>query len=100
MSNILHSTPIRSSAFHYNKQTKTLTAEMSDLGTGRKWYRVYDDACDAGITIISDHTGREVVFVITYTATDRDGDTLHWLLKPAKKYQGVDEELQVIIFND
>lgn len=51
------------------------STEMSDLLQGARspaFSRVYDDAVDVGLTLIG--RIREIVFVITKTVTDREGD--------------------------
>lgn len=58
------------------------TAEASDLknlsGGGFRLGRVYDDACDVGFTMVSHHTGKEVVFRLEHREMDREGDLLWW----------------------
>lgn len=45
--------------------------------------RVWDDACDVGVTLVSHRTGREVVYVVEDMARDGEGDLLWWDLLPA-----------------
>lgn len=65
-------------AFTYTPSTRHFTACISDTnGMGRVW----DDACDTGLTLVSSRTGREIVFVVTDMET-REGDTMLWHLRP------------------
>jgi hypothetical protein len=68
--------------------------EISDTdGFGR----VYDDACDEGLTLVSQRTGREVVFVVDRTEV-RDGEVVSWRLIPADPR--LRREADMILFND
>lgn len=62
---------------------KLLVAEMSDFGRDFRFGRVYDDACDVGLTIVSRRTGREVVFAVDREFRDREGELLWVELVPA-----------------
>lgn len=53
--------------------------EISDLGPKFKWGRVYDDACDEGITIKSTKTGVETVWAID-SVDEREGEIIGWYL--------------------
>jgi hypothetical protein len=44
--------------------------------------RVYDDACDEGLTLVSHRTGEEVVMVVQEDTCDDEGDILSWTLRP------------------
>lgn len=55
-------------------------AEASSLPAS--FGRVYDDACDEGLTVVSSRTGRQVVFVVDATVRDNDGDITEWVLTP------------------
>jgi len=92
----LRPAPKSSVHFRYDKATRTFTTEASNLGPGTLFDRVWRDAADMGLTIISERTGNEMVFVIDRTVVDREGDTLQWVLRPA----AADELLTLIIFND
>jgi len=62
--------------FIWNKDTRTFSAEASDLhwpvGSLSGLGRVYDDACDVGFTLVSHKTGREIVMVHNDTDSDPD----------------------------
>lgn len=82
---LLKPCPIFTDAFHYDGATNTFTAEASGLP---RMGRVYDDACDVGYTLISERTGREVVFVVTHEERDREGELLWTDLTPARPTPG------------
>lgn len=76
--------------FTYNAATRHWVACISDTnGLGR----VYDDAVDQGLTLVSTRTGREIVFVVWDVET-RDGDILLWSLR------SVDGVYTMTLFND
>lgn len=75
---ILHPPAVQADRFTWTG--KVGVAEASDLPA---FGRVYDDACDVGLTVVSTRTGREVVFVVEHTARDNDGDVIEWVLIPA-----------------
>jgi hypothetical protein len=91
---LLNPAPISSSKFHFKKNTFTAEAsELRDLKLGR----VYDDACDMGFTIVSEKTGKGVVFVQTEDTVDREGDLLS--INFVSVTPGL-TNLKVVIFND
>lgn len=62
-----------------------LVAEMSDFGSGFNLGRVYDDACDVGLTVVSRRTGRRVVYAVQHEEYDREGDLLWIDLAPVDR---------------
>jgi hypothetical protein len=78
---ILRPTPLPTERFTYVPAQNMFVAEASDLPALE---RVYDDACDEGLTLISQRTGREVVFGVEGVERDRDGDgdVQYWDLRP------------------
>lgn len=76
----------------------TFVAEISDLGTFFQFGRVYDDACDQGLTLVSEWSGDEIVFAIHEEMTDNEGDILGWKLKPVPESHR--RHLSITIFND
>lgn len=54
-------------------------AEASDLPA---FSRVWDDACDVGLTLVSARTGREIVCAVDHIERDLEGETRWWDLKP------------------
>lgn len=82
---ILKPSPLSSRHFHYIPAKNMLVAEMSDFGRSFDFGRVYDDACDIGLTIRSERTGREIVFAVEHIERDREGDLLYWTLRPVNR---------------
>ena len=72
---------ISSKQFSVDRVKQTLTAEISELGV-RPFVRMYSDACDEGIEIYSDKTGKVSRWVIQETCYDDDGDITCWKLEP------------------
>lgn len=71
--------PVSTRQFTWLADQRTYVGEISSTyGLGR----VYDDACDEGLTLVSAKTGREVVFVVTETGV-REGEIFDWTLRPA-----------------
>lgn len=76
---ILRPAPISTRQFSYDRKRYLFTAEISSTaGLGR----VYDDACDEGLTLVSARTGTEMVFVVEFVSRDAEGDILFWYLRP------------------
>lgn len=94
-----------SKLFNYDSASRIFTAEASQLGpVGRSiFHQIYKDACDAGITIISDRTGAEADYYIWDREVDQEGGVLSWKLLPTwhttKKHPGTMWTI-VIILND
>lgn len=63
--------------------------------------RVYDDACDEGLTLVGDRTGREVVYVVDHTEVE-DGEIRYWILVPAAPQAGAAATRwgTILLFND
>lgn len=64
---------------HFSMVEGALVAEVSDLGPRFSMGRVYDDAADEGLTVVSKRTGAEVVFAVE-RYVEREGETLAWEL--------------------
>ena len=72
MSTLLRPAPVSTSQVRYAGNGR-FTAELSDLnGYGRVW----SDACDIGLTLISHKTGKEVVFLLNRQFRDTEGEIL------------------------
>ena len=91
---LLNPEPISSSKFYF--KSGVFSAEASEL-RDLKLSRVYDDACDMGFTIISEKTGKGVVFAQTEDTVDREGDLLS--INFVSVTPGL-THLKVVIFND
>lgn len=94
----------------FSFKDKLFTCEISTLSEGSRrpvFGRVYDDACDEGITLISERTGERIVFVVDsedYSGSGEDREMAGWRLKPAP--EGVRgnrkhlADLRMLIIND
>jgi hypothetical protein len=94
---------VNSSRFTYRKCDKQFISEISSLGKGFRMERVYPDACDVGFTMVSDKTGKQVVFVEEDEVRDVDNDILYWLFVPTENSIRQNPELvgvTVLLFND
>lgn len=71
--------------FHWDAETRSLTAEASSFGPAREgtpWiYSIYDDACDEGIAIQSHKTHKIAHFWLMETEKG-DGEIRAWHFQP------------------
>lgn len=92
---ILTPNPISSSRFMFSGVT--FSAEASDLGRAFHLSRVYDDACDAGFSIVSVKTKNVAVFALQKETRDNEGDLASWefaCVTPGLTH------LKAVIYND
>jgi hypothetical protein len=94
-----------SDRFYYSPTEKEFSAESSDFCRRNKdlFHRLYQDACDEGITIISTKTGVEVDYYISECIEDNEGDLLSWILIPtleSLRKTPLASGTSVVIFND
>jgi hypothetical protein len=92
---------INTGRLSFDKQSRTFSAFISDL-SDLTFKQIYADACDLGLTLVSDHTGAEVDFVIVAEHT-QEGDVTHWTLEPTKQSLRVcaaARGLKLTLFND
>jgi len=93
---LLKPCPVSTRRFTYLADERMFVAEASDLpGFGR----VYNDACDEGLTLVSHRTGCEIVCAVEHIERDREGDLLYWDLRPASS-RNAPFSFTVRIFND
>ena len=79
---------ITSVHFNYDTKTKTFSEEISTLTGGNysiPWSRLYQDACDVGIFLVSERTGKVVRYYLAETKQDREGDIQYWMLVPVSE---------------
>lgn len=99
---LLNPTPLTSDRFTWVLESRTFVAEASDFGRTFNFGRVYDDAADLGLTLVSSRRpGQKIVFAIDRVERDADNDIIAWHLTPAP-YQPAarDCNFTVTIFND
>jgi hypothetical protein len=83
--------PVSTRQLWYDAATSTFIGEISSTnGLGR----VYPDACDEGLTLVSSRTGAEIVFVVTDEQYDGEGDLTLW------KLEAVGRPFRMTLFND
>jgi hypothetical protein len=88
---VLTARPVSTRQFSYDAASSTFSAEVSSTnGLGR----VYADACDVGLTLVSSRTGRSIVFVVTGEDRDGEGDLRAWHLA------AVGAPYRMIVWND
>lgn len=94
---ILRPVPIPTSRLTWVAADRQYVGEISDT---RGFGRVWDDACDEGLTLVSP-TGREVVFYVSTTERDAEGDVTAWLLRVADRAAPLAyADVTIRLFND
>lgn len=81
------------SQFEWNSNTRTFTAEASELRTF-SIDRLFNDAIDIGIELVSTMTTRSVKCHLTDTIRNNDGDIDMW------KFRNDKLNFDVVVFND
>lgn len=96
MAKVLRPAPVSTRQFAYDARERKFIGEISDThGFGR----VYDDAADEGLTLVSHRTGAEVVFAVWADRRDADGDVTSWELRPVREV-GAMVGVTLVLFND
>lgn len=98
--NLLHPNPVLASQFTWLPDQRLYVAEASDLGSRDPFGRVYKDAVDVGLTLVSRHTGAELVLVVNHEERDSDGDVQYWDLVPADLRERQRQQFTVRVYND
>ena len=96
---LLNPAPVKSSLFTWHPGSRMFSAEMSDLpGFGRVW----DDACDEGLTLVSDRLPGQpsIVLTVEHEERDVDNDVRWWDLRPADLSQRQQVPFTVRVWND
>lgn len=90
MTTTLKPAPVSIRQISWSGVNQEFIAEISSTnGLGR----VYDDACDTGLTVIGT-TGREVVFVVRDEHFDIERELTHWTLRSTCG------KFTMVLFND
>ncbi len=74
------------------KAKKLLFGEIAELGV-KQFERVYPDACDLGMVLVSHKTGKATTWVIDEVRFDSDGSILEWHLIPTNDTMRFNPEL-------
>ncbi len=91
--------------FDYDSKTKSFSAEISTLEGkyGPCFHRIYNDACDLGLILVSAKTGVETKWAIDDEKRDDKGDLMYWKLVPTaetKRKVPAVRDCTMIVFND
>lgn len=104
---IIVASTFKMSQFDFDRATKLFTTEISMLCEGQRqlpvFTQIYDDACDVGLKLVSDKTGKEVVFYLDTEDRDGENEIQGWRLKPTtESIRKVPEckDLTMLIIND
>ncbi len=103
MSKLIIPPAINSKRFTYVPETKALVAEESDLRGCSVWAKLYSDAADLGLAVVSDKTQATVVYVFALTEKDGEGEMVSWTFLPhteSIKNNPKCAGTKVVIFND
>lgn len=102
-----------SKQFTYRAESKTFSTFRSDLGikADQVFGQLYADACDEGILIRSEKTGKIAAYALHHTEIDADGDTQFWEFQAVRQHHEMGqgggqfapfstyENTKVIVFN-
>lgn len=91
---VLKPSRVSTDAFTFIPERNVFVAEASDLPP---FERVFDDACDEGLTLVSAKTGREIVFAVHREVSNGEGELLYWELRAATPNESA---VTVRVFND
>ena len=94
---VLRPAPVSTRQLTWRPSVRQYVGEASST---RGFGRVYDDACDEGLTLVSARTGRAVVFAIYDAKYDGEGDLQAWRLRPAVGQRDVPADVELVLFND
>ena len=74
------------SKFHWTPADGLFSQELSSLGvkpTQNAFHRLYPDACDEGITLVSEVTNKEATYYVDSVDTDSSHEDIYgWNLLP------------------
>lgn len=97
------------SMFHWTPEDGLFSQELSSLGVAphqNAFHQLYSDACDEGITLISEVTGKEANYFVDHmdrTLTEDGWETHGWNLLPTPETLRQSPQLKntrVLIIND
>lgn len=89
--------------FMHDSKSKTFVAEASDLNGTAGEHRIYDDACDVGITLVNLETLGRATFYFHEEVHDGDGDLIFTEYLPISEHVRKNPRLEgytVRIYND
>jgi hypothetical protein len=100
---LLRPAPVSTARFT-RTDLREYVAEASDLGRN-PFGRVYDDACDIGLTLVHERTGRQLVLYVHDEHRDAEGELQWWELRPVPRRDQPGmlpgaEDTRVRVYND
>jgi hypothetical protein len=84
-------------------ENKELIAEVSDFGKSFNFERVYPDACDEGVKLMSHRTGVVSTWTTVASVRDQESEMMFWILQPdgySIRKQPALEGWMMRVFND
>ena len=94
--------PVSLERFTYLREKNMLVTEISELPRNAIG-RLYDDACDEGIAVLSPRSGQVVTFALYNELTSgagSDREVAGWVFKPVKPCPAYIAKLELRIYND
>jgi hypothetical protein len=89
---------VPATALTWDPSERRYRGEISSIGG---FSRVWDDACDEGLTLVSRHDGSELVFVVSHVEISPDLELTWWDLVPLTTVtHGKTPAFTVRIYND
>lgn len=95
---------INTSKLTWVRQSRSFVAEASDLHSCDEPHRIYQDAADIGLVLVSAETGREATYVMNLEPNkDAEGEIVSWEFQvtpeTVRKLPQL-RDTKVIIYND
>lgn len=90
---------VSTARFHYDKLDQMFSADISDLGKGFDFDRIYPDACDAGLILVSHKTGKAIPFYVSETRYNDEGEVMFWRLQADSRDPRI-RNITMVLFND
>ena len=78
----------QTSQFHWSPDLGLFSQELSSLGvrpTQNAFHQLFPDACDQGITLISQITNKQAHYYVVSADVDNEGETHGWNLLPTSE---------------
>ena len=94
---------VGSERFTWHKDCNSFIAEASDLPKGfDPLSQVWNDACDAGFILVSERTGKELLFTFSHEDKNIEHETMGWNFKAEPQFNKgiIAEPVDALIIND
>lgn len=79
------------------------SAFISDFGQDFRFERIYPDACDQGVSVVSEKSGKVAKYAVERELTDGEGELQGWRLTPTRETLRALPQLSgknLMIYND